>query len=160
VYLARYFRSLGIRCYVGYLFHHDSPLRSSRHLSQKIAQAAIRIAGGNDEKLQIGSLSVEKEWNFAGDIVRAIWLLTQQDDVWEAIIGSGRAFPVRTWVEACFQAVGVDWRQHVVELQGFCPDFQRLVSNPARITSLGWVPQVSLEALAKMMSSAHEPLRL
>jgi GDPmannose 4,6-dehydratase len=148
-YLARYYRSLGLLCYVGYLFHHDSPLRSSGHLSQRIAQAAVRIAAGSKEKLEVGSLSVEKEWTFAGDTVRAIWMMVNQDRFWETVIGSGRAFPVRNWVDACFQAAGT--KGEVQEISGYRPDFKRLVSNPSRIQSLGWEPQVSLEELAKMM---------
>jgi len=151
VYLGRYFRSLGLRCYVGYLFHHDSPLRSPRHLSQKIAQAAVQIAAGSNEKLEVGSLAVEKEWTFAGDTVRAMWTLVSQDEVWEAAIGSGRAYPVRAWVEACFQAAGIGCEQWVKEIPGYRPDFQRLVSNPARIMRLGWQPELSLGELAAMM---------
>src|ERR1043166_5929016 len=150
-YLARYFRSKGLRCYVGYLFHHDSPLRTSHHLSQKIAQAAVRIAHGSKEKLEVGRLSVQKEWNFAGDIVRAMWTLVNQDKIWEAVIGSGRAFPVQTWVEACFEPLGLKWKKHVIEMPNYRPDFERLVSNPSRITSLGWNPTVSMKALATMM---------
>ncbi|HYE72328.1 MAG TPA: GDP-mannose 4,6-dehydratase, partial [Blastocatellia bacterium] len=92
-YLARYFRSLGLYCYVGYLFHHDSPLRSHRHLSQKVARAVAQIAAGSGEQLTVGNLSIDKEWTFAGDTVRAIWMLVNQDMIYEAVIGSGCAYP-------------------------------------------------------------------
>lgn len=152
---ARYFRSSGLRCYVGYLFHHDSPLRSERHLSQRIASAAARIAAGDGVNLEIGSLSVEKEWVFAEDTVRAIWTLVNQDEYFEAAIGSGQAFPVQSWVEACFEAAGIDWNRWVSEIPGFRADFQRLVSNPFRIMRLGWKPTLPLRELATLMVSAQ-----
>ncbi len=80
VYAARYFRSLGVKAYVGYLFHHESPRRGAGHLSAVIAQAARRIAAGSAETLEIGDPSVVKEWTFAGDAMEAAVTLTGQDD--------------------------------------------------------------------------------
>lgn len=154
VYAARYFRSLGVAAYVGYLFHHESPLRKSRHVSKTVALAAARIAAGSEEQVELGDLSVEKEWTFAGDVARAIFTLVRQDAVMEAAIGSGVARPIRDWVEACFRAVRKDWRAHVRTREGFVPEYGRLVSDPATIRSLGWEPRLGLEELARMMVSA------
>src|SRR4029077_7495095 len=88
-YAARYYRSLGLKAYVGFLFHHESPLRKTGHLSHVIASAARRIGAGSDEKLEIGDASVVKEWTFAGDTVAGILALVDQDTVFEAVIGSG-----------------------------------------------------------------------
>lgn len=150
-YAARYFRSLGVRAHVGYLFHHESPLRKPGHVAMKVALAARRIAGGSGERLELGDLSVEKEWTFAGDVARAMLALVQQDDVFEAAIGSGEPHAIREWVEACFSAAGLDWRAHVEVRPGFVAEYHRLVSDPTTIRSLGWRPRVEFQALARMM---------
>lgn len=154
VYAARYFRSLGIRAYVGYLFHHESPLRKPEHLSKTIALAARRIGAGSDEKLELGDVTVEKEWTFAGDVARAMFTLVSQDEVFEAAIGSGVAHSVADWLEACFRLVGKDWREHVRIREGFVPEYRCLVSDPATIRSLGWEPEMVFEQLAALMVQA------
>jgi len=68
VYAARYYRSLGVKAYVGYLFHHESPLRKPHHVSRKIVDAVRRISAGSDEIIELGDVSVRKEWTFAGDV--------------------------------------------------------------------------------------------
>ena len=150
-YAARYFRTLGVRAYVGYLFHHDSPLRKPGHVAMKVALAARRVAEGGRERLEIGDLSVEKEWTFAGDVARAMLLLVQQDAVLEAAIGSGEAHPIGEWVERCFALAGADWRAHVDVRPGFVSEYPRLVSDPSTIRGLGWTPRVGFDELARMM---------
>jgi GDPmannose 4,6-dehydratase len=157
VYAARYFRSLGQPVYVGYLFHHESPLRKPGHVSKTIALAAARIAAGSGEQVELGDLSVEKEWTFAGDVARAILTLVRQEAVLEAAIGSGVSRPIRDWVEVCFRAVGKDWQNHVRTREQFVPEYGRLVSDPTTIRSLGWEPRLGFEALARMMVSADAP---
>lgn len=151
VYAARYYRGLGVRAYVGYLFHHDSPRRGPKHVSQLVAQAARRIASGSDETLELGDISVEKEWTFAGDVARGMLTLISQEQVFEANIGSGEGYSITEWLEACFGAIGRPWREHIRLRDGFRAEYPRLVSNPARIQSLGWKPTVGFEALASMM---------
>lgn len=151
VYAARYYRSLGIKTYVGYLFHHDSPFRKPNHVSQMIAQAVQRIRDGSQEKIQLGNLTSQKEWTFAGDVVRGIWTLMQQDKIFEAVIGSGQGHSIGQWLEQCFRIIDRDWRDHVVLQENFVAEYDYLVSNPRLIKSLGWEPQVGLAELAKMM---------
>jgi GDPmannose 4,6-dehydratase len=151
VYAARYFRALGIKAYVGYLFHHESPRRGPGHLSAVIAQAARRIASGSGETLEIGDPTVVKEWTFAGDTMEAVVTLTNQDDVFEAVIGSGEGHSVEEWLEACFSRVGLAWRTHVRIRPEFRAEYARLVSRPTRLLALGWRPRVGLAALAAMM---------
>lgn len=153
VYAARYFRSLGIRTYVGYLFHHESPLRKDNHVSQMIVRAVQRIAAGSNEKLTIGDMSVAKEWTFAGDVAAAILALVQQDLVTEATIGSGQAHTIEEWLQLCFAGVGRQWQDHVELRTGFTPEYSTLVSDPATIQAIGWQPAVGFEALAQMMLS-------
>jgi GDPmannose 4,6-dehydratase len=151
VYAARYFRTLGIQTYVGYFFNHDSPLRSERHMAKKISEAAKRALEGNLEKLEIGDMSVIKEWTFAGDVVKGIWSLVNQEEIFEANISSGLGYSIRQWVDLCFGLVGKDPGQYVIEKPAFKAEYQQLVSDPSRIRSLGFKPEVSFEDLAKMM---------
>ena len=151
VYAARYFRTLGLHVYVGYLFHHDSPFRKPRHLSQKIASAVRRIAGGSNEFIEIGNVDVQKEWGFAGDIAEGIFLLTMQERVFEAVVGTGISHSVQEWVNACFRIIDKNPDQYIRHQQGFVPDFSRLVSNPQRLKSLGWKPTYNIDDLARMM---------
>jgi GDPmannose 4,6-dehydratase len=154
VYAARYYRSLGLRVYVGYLFHHESSLRKSNHVSKMIALAAQRIVNGSTEIIQLGDISVEKEWTFAGDVAGGIVTLIEQDNVFEAVIGSGVAYSIENWLESCFSLIGKDWHSYVRLRKGFTPEYKRLVSNPATINSLGWFPTVGLLELAKIMTNS------
>ena len=151
VYAARYFRSLGVQAYVGYFFNHDSPLRSERHMAKKISEAARRISSGSKEILEIGDMSVIKEWTFAGDVVTGIWKFINQDQIVEANIGSGLGYSIAEWLEACFQFVSLDYRDYVIERNDFKPEYKQLVSDASRIHSLGFQPKVSFKDLAAMM---------
>jgi GDPmannose 4,6-dehydratase len=151
VYVARYFRSLGIHVYIGYLFHHESPFRKAHHISQKIAIAARKIAEGKNEKIELGDISVEKEWTFAGDIAKAIFTLIEQEDIFEATIGSGIAYSIENWIEMCFRIIGKDWKDYIILRQGYIPEYKLLVSNPRTINLLGWYPVVQFNELAEMM---------
>ena len=154
--LARYFRSFGLKVYVGYLFHHESPLRSQNHVSQKIVRAALRIKSGKDEILELGDMTVEKEWTYAGDVADGIMTLVSQDKVFEAVIGSGQAHAIEDWVAACFDVIGKDWQPFVKQIDGFRPEYQMLVSNPQTMRSLGWSAKMSLQELAKLMMSQQD----
>lgn len=152
VYAARYYRSLGIQVYVGYLFHHESPLRKPNHLCKKIAELAKRVREGSKEKISLGDISVQKEAGFAGDIVSGIFALVSQEAVFEATIGTGQAYSIQDWIELCFSKVGCDWRNHITtRTDGFVPEYPLLVSDPRTILSLGWKPGTSIDALAEMM---------
>ncbi len=151
VYAARYYRSIGVKVYVGYFFNHDSPRRSERHMAQKIAATAVRISNGSDEKLEIGDMSVIKEWSFAGDIVEGVWLLVNQEQIFEANIGSGLGYSILDWVKECFSHIGKDYQDYVIEKNDFKSEYKQLVSDVRLITSIGFLPKVSFKELAKMM---------
>ena len=151
VYLARYFRSMGFRTYVGYLFHHESPLRGATHVCQKIARAARRIAQGNEEILELGDISVRKEMTFAGDVAEGIMTLIEQDQVFEATIGSGRAYSIENWLDECFRIINKDWKCYVKAKRNFMAAYQILISNPATINSIGWTATTKIDELAKIM---------
>jgi len=156
VYAARYYQSLGIKTYVGYFFNHDSPLRSQRHINQKIVQAAKRIAKGINEILEIGNVNVKKEFTFARDIAKAIWLLINSNNVFETVIGSGKSYSISDWLDACFSYYNLDWKNHVKTNPNFITEYDILVSNPETLINLGWEQEVDIKTLAKMMIEFDE----
>jgi GDPmannose 4,6-dehydratase len=81
----------------------------------------------------------------------AVWCLVNQDNVFETVIGSGKAHSIKEWLNLCFKYVNKDWRDHVKLIENFEPEYQILVSNPALIKSLGWQPKVDIEDLAEIM---------
>jgi GDPmannose 4,6-dehydratase len=151
-YAARYYRSaFGLRVYFGYFFNHDSPLRSERHINQKVVRVAQRIAAGSREVLAIGNIEVRKEFNFAGDMMAAAWMLVNQDQEFEAVIGCGRAHSIREWVELCFGRVGESWENHIVVDEEFRPEYDVLVSKPSLLRGMGWEPTMDFAELADLM---------
>jgi GDPmannose 4,6-dehydratase len=151
LYAARYFRSRGLHVYFTFLFNHDSPLRSNRHLNMKIAEAAAMAARGGGSRLQIGDLSAEKEFNFAGDVAAALWRIVCQDSFYEIVVGSGQTCSVLDWVQMCFGYVGLDWRKYVETDSSYRSPYRRLVCDPARLLSLGWQPSVDVRQLSGIM---------
>jgi len=151
VYAVRYFRTLGVKAYVGYFFNHDSPQRTERHMTKKIAEAAKRIGAGSNEQLAIGDIYAIKEYTYARDVVKGIWTLVNQDEITEANISSGRGYSIKDWLEQCFSIVNKDWQNYVVVNTDFVSPYQQLVSDASRIHSLGWKPEVDFEELAKLM---------
>jgi GDPmannose 4,6-dehydratase len=150
-YAARYYRSLGIKTYVGYFFNHDSPRRTTRHVAQMIAADVLAIANGENRIIEIGDPTVKKEWTYAGDVVTAIWILVQQDAVFEATLGAGIGYSIQDYIEACFKCIGKIWQPHVAIKSGFKSEYRQLVSNPETIHKLGWQPTVNFEQLVTMM---------
>lgn len=156
VYAGRYYRSkFKIPVYVGYFFNHDSELRTDRHINKKITDTVNQIKNGKDIKLELGNIDVKKEFNFAGDIVEAVWLLVNQDNVFEAVIGSGKAHSIREFVEYCFNQIGKDYKEYFIVKEGFTPEYDILVSKPALIQSLGYKPKVDFHGLADIMLNSH-----
>jgi len=152
VYAGRYYRDVyGTKVYIGYFFNHESPLRSQQFVSQQIISATKRLAAGDDASLELGNMGVKKEFNFAGDIMEAVWLLVNQDLVSEVVIGSGQSYSIKDWVEYCFRKAHLNWEDYVVEKPGFVPEYKILMSNPKLIKSLGWKPKVDFYALADLM---------
>ena len=152
VYMGRYYRDvLGLSIYIGYFFNHDSPLRSANHVNQKIAAAVKRIASGSSEKIMLGNIDVEKEFCFAGDIVEAVWLLVNQEKIAEAVLGSGKAYSIKDWLEYCFDKINKNWQQYVLTDKNFNAEYKTLISNPSLIKSIGWEPKVNFHQLADMM---------
>ena len=140
-----------MQVYVGYFFNHDSPLRTERHMTKKIAEAAKRIGKGSDEKLMIGDIEAIKEYSYAGDIVKGLWTLVNQDNVFEANISSGKGYAIKDWLQECFSLINKNWQDHVTIDFDFKSAYKQLVSDPTVIHSLGWKPDTEFKELAKMM---------
>lgn len=152
VYASRYFRDrFSMKIYVGYFFNHDSPLRSERHVNQYIVSTAFRIAKGSNEKLEIGDISVRKEFAFAGDIVEGIWNLVNQETIFEAVIGSGIDYSIQDWIEICFSYFNLNWKKHFIQNFNFKSEYKLLVSDPSLINSLGWNSKTDINSLADLM---------
>jgi GDPmannose 4,6-dehydratase len=152
VYLGRYFREkFGIQVYVGYFFNHDSSLRAEQHVNMKIVQAVKRISRGSTEKIELGNIDVKKEFNFAGDIMEAIWLLVNQDKVYEAVIGSGKAYSIKDFIAYSFKQINKNWKDHLIIKSDYVPEYSILVSNPRLIKSLGWKPKHDFYRLTDLM---------
>ena len=151
VFAARYFRKLGLNVYFGYFFKHDSPLRTERHINQKIAMAVKRIANGSKEIIEIGDISVRKEFNFAKDFMEAIWLFVNQTNEFEVVIGSGKDYSIKDWLSICFKSINKDYTKFVIEKQSFKSEYNVLVSNPKLLFSFGYNPKTDIINLAELM---------
>ena len=151
-YLARYFRTtFSMKVYLGYFFNHDSPLRRENHVNQKIVMAAKRFALGESGKLLLGNIHVKKEFNFAGDMVMAVWTLVNQENIFEAVLGCGQAHSIKEWITVCFERFNLNWPDFVEQDQHYIREYEILVSDPGLLFEMGWRPAVNFFQLADMM---------
>lgn len=152
--LVRMYRSQGgLHASTGILFNHESPLRVERFVTGKIVRAAVDIAAGRQEGLAIGN-DVRRDWGFAGDYVRAMWLMLQQERAGDLVIGTGTAHSVSEFCAAAFETVGLNWRDHVTTDESLvrANDPPLRLANPARARRrLGWSPEVDFRGLVTMM---------
>jgi GDPmannose 4,6-dehydratase len=153
-YLARYYRTIGIKTYVGYLFHHESQHRQPTSISKIILNAARRISEGHKEVLEIGDLDVFKEWTYAGDVVNGIKTLVEQDKITEAVIGSGDGYTIKDWAELCFSYYGLNYLDHITTKSSFKSEYSYLISDPRTMRSIGWRPMIDLRRLLEIMATS------
>jgi GDPmannose 4,6-dehydratase len=141
----------------GILFNHESPRRGIEFVTRKVTDGVARIKLGLTDALALGNLDACRDWGFAGDYVRAMWLMLQQDEPDDYVVATGEAHPVRELVEIAFGHVGLDWQKHVTVDQRFLrpAEVDHLIGNPAKAKSkLGWEPKVSFPELVRMMVDA------
>jgi GDPmannose 4,6-dehydratase len=156
-----YRESYGLHASCGILFNHESPRRGETFVTRKITRAVARIKFGLERKLYLGNLDARRDWGYAPDYVRAMWLMLQQDSPGDYVIGTGEAYSVRDFCEYAFAAAGLDWREYVaVDLRYFRPaevDYLLADATKAR-TVLDWRPSVTFEELVRIMVDAdiHE----
>lgn len=141
----------------GILFNHESPRRGKEFVTRKITDAVARIKLGTQKELRMGNLDAKRDWGFAGDYVRAMWMMLQQETADDFVIASGETHSVRKFLEIAFAHVGLNYEDYVV----IDPEFIRpaevelLLGDPAKAKrKLGWKPAVSFEQLVTMMVDA------
>ena len=141
----------------GILFNHESPRRGLEFVTRKVTDGVARIKLGMSDKLALGNLDACRDWGFAGDYVRAMWLMLQQDEPDDYVIATNEAHSVQQLVEIAFAHAGLDWKKHVVTDPRFLrpAEVDHLIGNPTKARSkLGWKPEVDFTALIKMMVDA------
>lgn len=152
-----YRESYGMFCSSGILFNHESPRRGKEFVTRKVTDAAARIKLGLARELRLGNLDAQRDWGYAKDYVRAMWLMLQQERPDDFVIATGQTHSVRELVEEAFGYVGLDWKQHVVldpalvrpaEIDVLVGDY----SKAQRV--LGWQPEVDFRRLIRLMVDA------
>jgi GDPmannose 4,6-dehydratase len=141
----------------GILFNHESPRRGIEFVTRKVTDGVGRVKLGLRPNLALGNLDACRDWGFAGDYVRAMWLMLQQDEPDDYVVATGEAHSVQHLVEIAFAHVGLDWKKHVVVDPKFLrpAEVDHLIGNPAKAKAkLGWQPHVSFEQLVQMMVDA------
>jgi GDPmannose 4,6-dehydratase len=141
----------------GILFNHESERRGKEFVTRKITDGVARIKLGLQKELRLGNLDAQRDWGFAGDYVRAMWLMLQQDRPDDYVVATGRTHAVREFVRLAFAAADLDWEPYVVVDPRFYrpAEVDLLVGDPAKArTVLGWEPEISFEALVERMVRA------
>lgn len=159
---ANYREAYGLFACSGLLFNHESPLRPGRFVTRKIVQAACRIAAGSQEMLDLGNISVERDWGWAPEYVEAMWRMLQQDAPDDYVIATGETHRLEEFIEGVFGALGLDWRKHVrTDPALFRPtDILTARANPAKAEDkLGWKAQYRMRDVARMMVEAERKLQ-
>jgi len=152
-----YRESYNIFAVSGILFNHESPRRGLEFVTRKVTNAVARIKMGVQKELRLGNLDAKRDWGYAKDYVRAMWMMLQQETPEDYVVSSDRTHTVRDMCEVAFSHVGLDWREYVIE----DPEFFRPAevhallgdSRKAR-AKLGWTPDVSFEGLIRLMVDA------
>jgi GDPmannose 4,6-dehydratase len=152
-----YRESYGLHASSGILFNHESPRRGLEFVTRKITWHAAAIKLGLAQELRLGNLDAERDWGFAGDYVRAMWLMLQQDEPDDYVIATGVAHSVRYCVEVAFEHAGISIADRVVIDPSFLrpAEVEHLIGDASKAkTKLGWEPEVSFEQLIQMMVDA------
>jgi GDPmannose 4,6-dehydratase len=152
-----YRETMGLYAVSGILFNHESPRRGLEYVTRKIANGAARIKLGLANDLQLGNLDATRDWGFAGDYVKAMWLMLQRDEPEDFVVGTGQTHSVREFCDIAFRYVGLNYQDYVV----VDPNYYRpteensLVANPAKARQkLGWKPSVDFQGLVHTMVEA------
>ena len=141
----------------GILFNHESPRRGETFVTRKITRAVARIVEGTQKKLYLGNLDSKRDWGYAKDYVRAMWMMLQQDKPDDYVVATGETYLIKEFLDIAFSHVNLDWNDYVA----FDPRYLRpaevdlLIGDPSKAkTKLGWEPSVTFEELVKLMVNA------
>src|SRR5437870_2755333 len=148
----------GIFACSGILYNHESPRRPLEFLPRKVAHGAAAISLGLQTELVLGDLDARRDWGYAGDYVRAMWLMLQEDEPRDYVVASGESHSVREFAQCAFGRVGLDWQKHVrvdPALQRGSAELHRLVGDASRAHDrLDWRPELGFEQLAHQLVDA------
>ena len=156
-----YRESYGLHASSGILFNHESPRRGLEFVTRKVTHGVARIKAGIDEKLALGNLDAQRDWGYAADYVRAMWMMLQQDHPDDYVVATGQTHSVKELVELSFAAVDLDWEEHVVIDERYLrpAEVDLLVGDPSKAqTNLGWSREVDFAQLVQMMVEADTAL--
>jgi GDPmannose 4,6-dehydratase len=152
-----YRESYGMFACSGMLFNHESPRRGLEFVTRKVTDGAAQIKLGLAKVLRLGNLDARRDWGFAGDYVRAMWLMLQQNEPDDYVVATGETHSVQDLVEAAFAHVELDWRKHVVQDPALIrpAEVDLLIGDPGKARRvLGWQPQVGFHELIRNMVDA------
>jgi GDPmannose 4,6-dehydratase len=152
-----YRESYGLFAVSGILFNHESPRRGLEFVTRKVTDGAARIKLGLARDLALGNLDAHRDWGFAGDYVRAMWQMLQQDRADDYVVATGESHSVRDLVEIAFARVGLDWQDHVRTDPALLrpAEVDHLIGDATKArTELGWAPSVDFKGLVEMMVDA------
>lgn len=138
----------------GILFNHESPRRGLEFVTRKVTWGAARIKEGLDNELRLGNLKAKRDWGYAGDYVKAMWMMLNQDNPDDYVVASGETHSVKELVEVAFRRLDLKWEDYVVEAQEFYrpAEVDMLLGDATKAKQkLGWEPEVSFEELVEMM---------
>jgi GDPmannose 4,6-dehydratase len=155
--VANYREAYNIFACSGILFNHESPLRPERFVTQKIVQAACRIAKGSKEKLKLGNIEIQRDWGWAPEYVEAMYLMLQQPDPEDYVIATGQSRKLQEFVETAFRVVGLDWREYTVKDKTLYRPTEIMIGrgNASKAAlKLGWKAEHTMDDVATMMVEA------
>jgi GDPmannose 4,6-dehydratase len=152
-----YRESYDMFCCNGILFNHESPRRGIEFVTRKITDGVARIYHGFSKELRLGNLDAKRDWGYAGDYVKAMWLMLRQKEATDYVIATGESHSVREFVELAFSEVGLDWQEYVKMDERFMrpadvPELRGDASKAREV--LGWEAETSFAELVKMMVRA------
>ncbi|HEX6394475.1 MAG TPA: GDP-mannose 4,6-dehydratase [Acidimicrobiales bacterium] len=152
-----YRESYGLHASSGILFNHESPRRGLEFVTRKVTFSAAAIKLGLQKTVSLGNLDAQRDWGYAADYVRAMWMMLQQDQPADYVVATGETHPVRELCQIAFDQVGLNWEDHVVVDEQFLrpAEVDLLIGDPGKARAkLGWKPEVGFEELVRMMVDA------
>ncbi len=157
--VANYREAYNLFACTGILFNHESPLRPERFVTRKIISSACRIAAGSPEKLQLGNISIARDWGLASEYVDAMWRMLQQETPSDYVIATGETNTLESFVIETFSQLGLAWQDHVYTDPSLLRPSEIMISrgNPRKaLTELGWQARTSMKDVVRIMIAAEK----
>lgn len=152
-----YRESYGMFACNGILFNHESPRRGETFVTRKITRAIARIVAGHQKKLYLGNLDSKRDWGYAKDYVKAMWLMLQQDEPDDYVVATGETHSIREFLDISFKCANLDWQDYVEFDERYLrpAEVDLLIGDPTKVKQkLGWEPSVTFEELVTLMVEA------